>query len=133
MRRHGTFFGAIVLAATLLLAGFFGPGCGGVTSDSDGGQDATLVCPVAKLETCPLNSGGTPTIDFCTDLQNCGGCRQICLTVANATSVCVAGLCRGTCNGEYHNCNGDSRDGCETLEPCPWPDLGVPADGAAGD
>lgn len=52
-----------------------------------------------------------------TDVSNCGGCGTTCST-NNITPSCTSGVCGGTCNVGYANCNGQASDGCETATTC---------------
>ena len=48
------------------------------------------------------------------DFLNCGGCRQSCGNVPNATAACGAGKCIiGKCNAGFDDCNKNVADGCE--------------------
>lgn len=49
-----------------------------------------------------------------TDVNNCGGCGNVCDPL-NATPSCSAGACGiGMCDPGYANCNNDITDGCES-------------------
>ena len=48
-----------------------------------------------------------------TSVQHCGQCGHTCSS-ANATPSCSGGLCTGTCNSGFADCNGNfAQDGCE--------------------
>jgi hypothetical protein len=52
--------------------------------------------------------------DLSTDEQNCGACGTVC-AMDNAVSECVLGRCRlAECEEGFADCNGESRDGCES-------------------
>lgn len=47
------------------------------------------------------------------DINNCGICGKVCMSV-NAAPVCTASRCAtGTCDDHWENCNDDDIDGCE--------------------
>lgn len=52
--------------------------------------------------------------DLMTDVGNCGQCGIVCQN-SNATNSCVAGQCIPTCSSGWASCDGDGRNGCETL------------------
>jgi hypothetical protein len=48
-----------------------------------------------------------------TDTQNCGACNRICSSL-NITATCTGGVCNGTCNTGFADCNSNKQtDGCE--------------------
>ncbi len=51
--------------------------------------------------------------DLSSDENNCGGCNEVCDSVANATPLCSSGQCSNACLGNFADCNGFSSDGCE--------------------
>ena len=69
---------------------------------------------------CALSWGdcnGNPRDGCETDTSNnrshCGGCGLACVN-PNGTTRCGDSLCKPTCSPGYGDCNGNSRDGCET-------------------
>ena len=53
-------------------------------------------------------------IDIETDVNNCGGCGLSCSPPAGASSTCADRKCGITCNANRGDCNGDTKDGCES-------------------
>jgi hypothetical protein len=56
-------------------------------------------------------------------LTDCGSCGVVCGGLANAIATCASGVCAPMqCTGNFGDCNGDPRDGCElelnTLSDC---------------
>jgi hypothetical protein len=50
-----------------------------------------------------------------TDVNNCGGCGNICKLPNTAVNSCVSGSCKvGSCISGYGNCDGVDSNGCET-------------------
>jgi hypothetical protein len=49
------------------------------------------------------------------DIENCGGCRNACVTVNVSSVICVLGECdyEGGCLTGFGDCDGDRRNGCE--------------------
>lgn len=74
------------------------------------------LCSAGVCSTCP--TGQTVCNGTCRtlsrDVNNCGACGTVCPSFANGTSACVNGVCTGTCNTGFANCNGNAGDGCET-------------------
>ncbi len=70
--------------------------------------------PVAcSAGTCPTLCG-TQCVNTGSDPANCGACGQVCSS-NRVTATCAGGICSGTCDPGYADCNGDKRtDGCET-------------------
>jgi hypothetical protein len=53
------------------------------------------------------------------DPNHCGGCTNVCSTNHIPTATCAAGVCNGTCQTGYADCNNNKlTDGCETLLAC---------------
>lgn len=53
-------------------------------------------------------------IDLDSDLNNCGGCGQVCDLPHAASHNCVGGMCQVlTCDQFWGNCNDQDTDGCE--------------------
>ncbi len=65
-------------------------------------------------------------IDTESDLENCGGCGNVC-NRPNSVPVCTAGVCLiAACTGGYQNHDGDHENGCECNsedEDLPDPDF----------
>ena len=86
------------------------PCCFGYTCNANG------VCTVG----CgPTGGQCTPNSTACTNLltsnTHCGACNAACTSVANASNPrCEGGLCVGTCNTHFANCDGNWANGCET-------------------
>jgi hypothetical protein len=48
------------------------------------------------------------------DPNNCGGCATVCSSNNMATRTCAGGVCNGTCNPGFLDCNNNKQtDGCE--------------------
>jgi hypothetical protein len=84
----------------------------------DAGPPAPLDCATGSADCDGDRSNGCET-DTNTDLQNCGGCAQLCHTMGHdaITATCVAGRCELTCRNDGigdTDCDGDPDNGCET-------------------
>jgi len=52
-------------------------------------------------------------VNLATDANNCGGCGVLC-SGNNITKSCAGGVCNGTCNAGYADCDSDKlHNGCE--------------------
>jgi len=52
-------------------------------------------------------------MNIATDANNCGGCAVVCSS-SHITRSCAGGVCNGTCNSGYADCNLNKQtDGCE--------------------
>jgi hypothetical protein len=51
--------------------------------------------------------------DVTNDVNNCGGCNNVCPVRPNARPTCAGGACGSECLLGYANCNGNAVDGCE--------------------
>lgn len=84
--------------------------CGACGNACTGGrtcQASACACPAGRVP-----CGGT-CIDIGSDANNCGSCGNIC-DFSNATSSCVAGVCRlATCSPGFADCDSMASNGCE--------------------
>jgi hypothetical protein len=86
-----------------------------MASRSCGGGVCNGAC-AAGFADCNINK----QVDGCetgvsNDPNNCGGCGFICSNLNMASRTCGSGVCNGTCNAGYADCNGNKlADGCET-------------------
>jgi hypothetical protein len=84
------------------------------------GLTAAYLCNAAPCScgascTSPAISCGGACTNLSADPQNCGGCGNACATAANATPVCVGGICGfPSCNPGFADCPGLPGSGCET-------------------
>lgn len=92
--------------------------CGAACPGVDGGTPA---CNGSCYDTCngtlrncdsgpdPMSSdGGDPTgceVDISNDVNNCGGCGEVCPAVDGGTPQCGGENCYATCNGTLRNCD----------------------------
>jgi hypothetical protein len=68
---------------------------------------------VAPLFDCNHNPADGCEANINTDPKNCGGCGIVC-SPNHVTPSCAAGVCNGTCDPGFMDCNGDLlSDGCE--------------------
>jgi hypothetical protein len=117
-----------------------GVACGGEETCRNGACANAFVDPATLVEwngTLPDSDAGPPVcvpvaercndrdddcdamidedFDLMTDPIHCGMCNQPC-NLANATSVCAAGMCGiGSCNEGAEDCNMNPADGCEAV------------------
>ncbi|MFO0627979.1 MAG: hypothetical protein U0325_20555 [Polyangiales bacterium] len=94
-------------------------GCGRACSVAR--ATATCAAGACRVGTCdagfadcdndPANGCETPTT---ANAANCGACGRACAGGANATGVCVAGVCGITCAAGFSDCDGNAANGCET-------------------
>jgi hypothetical protein len=67
----------------------------------------------AGFADCDANPANGCEVDTRSSPMNCGACRAAC-ALANATSTCVAGVCRiASCTPPFGNCDGVESTGCE--------------------
>ncbi|KAG0631969.1 hypothetical protein M758_1G294800 [Ceratodon purpureus] len=60
-------------------------------------------------------SNGCETNLGSNDVNNCGGCGQVCTTPPRGQIACNRGVCTGNClKGFYENCDRNPTNGCET-------------------
>jgi PQQ-like domain len=76
-----------------------GEGCGGVWANRI--FDST--CPTGQCF-CSRLHACTTSGDYSTDVNNCGGCCNVCPGTANGFPVCNAGTCTVGCNVPYTKC-----------------------------
>ena len=58
-------------------------------------------------------------IDVASDLEHCGQCDNACPQPQNVAASCEMGVCQlGVCDPGYNDCDGDSENGCETMDAC---------------
>lgn len=115
------------------------PGCssvdGGIMSDPDHCGSCSTVCSAAGTaltgrvcvagackptcdathQDCNKNGADGCEVDFKTDPDHCGACTTACSAVGTAAAgrICLAGLCKPTCDTAHQDCNKNGADGCE--------------------
>ncbi len=73
----------------------------------------TLGACDAGYKNCDVNPANGCEINSTNDVQNCGGCFNVC-NFANAASSCATSMCQmGACNNGYANCDNNALTGCE--------------------
>lgn len=79
-------------------------------------QDGT--CGIGRCLTgfsdCDSDESNGCETDITADIHNCGGCGLSCSPPAGASSTCADRKCGITCNANRGDCNGDTKDGCES-------------------
>ncbi|OJY25706.1 MAG: hypothetical protein BGO98_34360 [Myxococcales bacterium 68-20] len=92
--------------------------CGGCGIACDPGQACVLNSDGKPECRCP--TGKTLCLDVCVDLKtdpdHCGACLSACGGFAgpNAAAICSHGSCGVACKEGWADCNGNTKDGCET-------------------
>ena len=67
-----------------------------------------------RFSDCDARLDNGCEIDTTTDPTNCGACRTVCSHGHISTPTCTAGVCGGTCDPGFTDCNGSKlEDGCE--------------------
>jgi hypothetical protein len=96
-----------------------GPNCAGcangkaclIDTDCQSGHCVSNVC--RQCGEGLTNCGGN-CVDIQTDVDNCGGCSQVCF-VEHGIASCVSGTCQvESCDQGFADCNSNPSDGCET-------------------
>lgn len=87
--------------------------CGACGRACSMGQRCEAGACVTPCEAPRVLCGGA-CVDSRSDATNCGGCGTVCPTAANASPACVSGACLQQCSAGFGDCDGDSRNGCET-------------------
>jgi hypothetical protein len=99
-------------------------GCGNVcdTSHSNGASCDGARCIYTGCALGYTNCSATaPDTNGCEtwtdgDANNCGACNRVCSNSHVPVPSCGAGVCNGTCEAGYADCNGNKQtDGCETF------------------
>jgi hypothetical protein len=81
-----------------------GPQRGQCVSDAAHGAGPFIACGGDPANYC---SGTGTCADFNSEINNCGGCGNVCSTSdLNATAACVNGTCVVTCDTGFTDCNG---------------------------
>jgi hypothetical protein len=84
-------------------ANAFGACAGGICS---------FVC-AAGFADCNRSASDGCEVNTQSSVSNCGACGTVC-SLANATPVCAAGVCRvGSCNAGFADCDRNPANGCE--------------------
>lgn len=92
----------------------------GAMPDADGGMDSGVDGCAPTGETCngmddDCDEAIDEVFDFDRDPNNCGTCGNVCdEDPANASGVCVGGMCTLVCDSGWADCAGTG-DGCESL------------------
>ncbi len=78
---------------------------------------AASKCTVASCSTgfanCDGNAANGCEVNTQTDVNNCGGCGNVC-NLPNAAAACMAGKCVvASCNAGFKDCDGNPANGCE--------------------
>ena len=85
---------------------------GGGSAICSGGACGVGTC-AAPREDCDGMAGNGCEVDTSNDVNNCGGCGDVC-NVPNADEVCSSSSCSiSSCQGVFEDCNGLYEDGCE--------------------
>lgn len=75
-------------------------------------------CGIGRCSTgfanCDFDDANGCEADVSRDVKNCGGCELMCETPAGGEATCADSKCGISCLPTRGNCNGDTRDGCET-------------------
>jgi len=72
------------------------------------------VCPAGDSNCCFGGNNPSLCTNFQTDVNNCGGCGNVC-RLPNATPACTSGACTiSSCNPGFGNCDNNTANGCET-------------------
>ncbi|MBX7173256.1 MAG: hypothetical protein K1X72_19965 [Pyrinomonadaceae bacterium] len=70
---------------------------------------------IASLTAPTAAHAASCTARILTDPQNCGACGRVCSNNHIFSPTCSGGICDGTCNTGWEDCNGNKQtDGCET-------------------
>jgi hypothetical protein len=85
------------------------PGYGKVCEDLGPGPGYHIICSCECIETC--NTG--ECINLAGDVNNCGGCGNVCSTNHDTPS-CIKGVCQVACSIGYASCDNSVANGCET-------------------
>jgi hypothetical protein len=100
-------------------------GCGGASCAACSFKNATATCDPSGtcaikacspgFADCDKDPSNGCEVDTTTDEGHCGGCGNVCGTVAHGKAACVAGQCAvGSCDPGWGDCNVTFSDGCET-------------------
>jgi len=94
----------------------------GMCGKSCAAQNAVVACMnggcvvtgcVMGFADCNKQIGDGCEINIASDVNNCGGCGNVC-NLANAQAACIAGKCViAMCNPGFSNCDGNDLNGCE--------------------
>src|SRR5438105_5465 len=60
---------------------------------------------------------GATCRDLAVDPANCGMCGNVCAGAPRGVPSCASGVCGFTCNPGFADCDGMTRNGCETHTP----------------
>ena len=94
--------------------------CGHICTVANGTAACTAgACSVGACNSgfanCDNNPANGCEVFIFTNVNNCGGCGNVC-SLPNATSVCSAASCQvQSCSTGYGNCDGSPGNGCETF------------------
>ncbi|MDB4932922.1 MAG: uncharacterized protein JWM10_5406, partial [Myxococcaceae bacterium] len=72
----------------------------------------------ACVSSCPSGTTYCASSGGCINLQtnpdSCGSCGNTCPSAPRVVRSCAAGVCGGSCESGYGNCDGNAGNGCET-------------------
>ncbi len=72
----------------------------------------------ACVSSCPAGTtycaGSGSCINLQTNPDSCGACGNTCPSAPRVVRSCTAGVCGGSCESGYGNCDSNSGNGCET-------------------
>ena len=104
----------VTLATDVSSCGQCGHACSipSASASCSGGACVMGACAAGHLNCDRLASDGCE-VDATADVNNCGGCGQVC-SLPNATPACSAGACAvSACNSGAADCDHKAADGCE--------------------
>lgn len=100
--------------------------CDGRDNDCNGRIDDGARCPgvgeqcvEGKCVCPPSNACGGQCFERLLDVTRCGTCDNACtLAPAHAVPICANGECDFLCEDGWSSCDGDVKNGCETVGTC---------------
>jgi hypothetical protein len=86
-----------------------------LVADGAGGFGCGTQCSPRQSD-CDGRAENACETDVLASMDHCGGCGLSCSTENLEGGVCAAGMCSGTCQPGFADCNADLRaDGCERI------------------
>jgi hypothetical protein len=80
------------------------------------GKCVIAICEI-PFDNCDNNDANGCETNTDTNVDRCGSCGNKCnggAALANASPACRTGVCGITCAAGFGDCNGNTKDGCET-------------------